>query len=298
MAKITAKMMETKRLPNGIASLHNPPKGLASIMIDLNCHVLDGTGCGPESFTESLEMCREAAEGGGRTIVATASWGAGSDGPPLPFSYLDQKVDRLRAEMLGTLSIKSGFLFQFSSDLPDIIRRYGTRVALGGGRHILMSLPSTHIPSDIDRVLESVARQQFSIVLAHAERSLAVRRNHSLLSSWANQGVKFQIDASSIAGAYGREVKKFSLVCLEKFREQTSIASNARRARSNKLNAARAELISQLGERWASKYVRENPSCIIGDSKPSPNGSSSSRVAKGMNTLLRSIRPFVTRFNQ
>lgn len=258
-------------------------------MIDLCCHILCGTHCGPESDAESLEMCRAAAEAGVSTMVATPFWSAGSTEPPLSFDEMDVRIERMNAEVGSALRIRRGFVFEFSPALPELAARYGARLTLGGKRHLLVSLPSTSVPADADEVWAALARLGYAVIVAHPECSAALRRNPSLLSAWAAQGVKFQLDAASVAGMYGREVRKFAVECLRRFEGKAVVASNAHAAQPSLLGKARAELIRELGEHRAMKLFREIPAVIIDSAETNPAMRPTS--TGGWNALSRMLRP-------
>ncbi len=149
-------------------------------MIDLRCHILTGTACGPHSFTESVEMCRRAAVGGVRTLVATPYWKAGSSEPPLSFENITRQVEELQKEFDGSLSVKSGFVFEFDSHLPKLADQYGARLTLDGKKYLLLSLPSTRLPAEIDSTLAALSRRGLGILIAHPECSPALRRNQKI----------------------------------------------------------------------------------------------------------------------
>src|SRR5215813_7921495 len=167
-------------------------------MIDLNCHILDETICGPESFAESLEMCRLAVEEGVRTIVATPLWDAQGNEPPLPWSDCERKLERLRREMRGALSLKLGFTIRFRSDLAALVERYGSSLTIGGGRYVLVWLPSLRIPSETEEVWSDLYRLSFSVLVARPECSPDLRREPQRLDHWIANGAMLQIDAASI----------------------------------------------------------------------------------------------------
>jgi protein-tyrosine phosphatase len=258
-------------------------------MIDLSCHILDGMGCGPESYAESLEMCRTAIKGGVRTVVATPLWRAGSVEPPLSFDEMSSRIERMSTELRGALSIRTGFVFEFSTAIPELAERYGTRVTLGGKRHLMISLPSTSVPANTNEVWVALARMGYAVLVAHPECSAALRRKPALLSEWAVQGVKFQFGAASVLGTYGREVRRFTVECLRKFDGKTVVASNAHTAQTNLMGKARAELVSELGERQALKHLREVPKEIIDDVEVSLERKPT--LTGGLNALFRVLRP-------
>ena len=260
-------------------------------MIDLRSHILDGTPCGPDSLAESLEMCHAAAVDGVRTMVATPRWEAGSPEPPLPFEECLRKLKHLEAETRGRVSFKLGFALQFSPELPALVGRYGSKLALAGKRHLLISLPSVKVPEEVEDVWKSLSRAGFSIVLAHPECNTILRRDTARLGRWVSEGLMLQIDAASVAGTYGREVRRFALECLRKYACNSVVASNMRRSADQKtsLSNAREELASNIGVHQTIKFMIETPATLIVDSAKHNNGSG--LAAHGLTSLLRSIRP-------
>jgi protein-tyrosine phosphatase len=260
-------------------------------MIDLCSHILDETVCGPASFAESVEMCRAAVADGVRTIVATPCWAADSTEPPLSFADCRRKIERLQTELRGALSLRLGFVLPFSPQLPAIVERYGSQLALGGKRHLLVSLPALRVPDEAEDVWQSLGRQGFSIVVAHPECSAVLRRDPERIGRWVASGVTLQIDAASVSGAHGREVRGFAIDCLRQYEGRAVVASNAHgtNARQPLLGKAREELIKQIGARPTIRFLRETPTAIISD-KAQP--SKQQRAPSGLlSSLFRAIRP-------
>src|SRR5688500_956813 len=101
-------------------------------MIDLSCHFLHGPDCGPASFAESLELCRAAGRRGVRTIVMTPRWKAESNEPPMPIAQCAERLAELREALGPAIDLKLGFMLQYSPQLPQLVARYGSVLALGG----------------------------------------------------------------------------------------------------------------------------------------------------------------------
>jgi protein-tyrosine phosphatase len=205
-------------------------------MIDLRCHLLDGTGCGPADFAESVGMCRAAGGEGVRVLVATPRWPKGAQEPPLGFEECGRRLERLGLEARGeSPQLLLGFVLQFGENLPALVERHGPRLALGGGRHLLVSLPALETPASAEGVWEELGRQGFAVVLARPECSPALRRDAARLDRWSESGVLMQLDASSVTGAYGREVQRFAWRCVERYGAgRVLLASNARAAGSRR----------------------------------------------------------------
>jgi tyrosine-protein phosphatase YwqE len=73
-------------------------------LIDLSCHFLDETDCGPDSFAESVKLCREAGAEGVRTMVLTPRWQADRRQPPLSPDRCEEKIARLKRSRPGNRS--------------------------------------------------------------------------------------------------------------------------------------------------------------------------------------------------
>ena len=261
-------------------------------MIDLHCHILDGTACGPESFAECLEMCRLAVEEGVRTIVATPRWEAHSVEPPLPFIEGRRRLERLQDTMGGALAFKLGFMMQFSPQLPSLVRQYGSVLALAGGRHILVSLPSLSTPAEAEAVWKRVAELGFYVVISRPECSSDLRRDPARLERWVASEVMLQMDAASVTGAHGREVQRFAERCIERYESQVVVASNARDAskRRSSLGLAREKLAKTIGARRTQILVSETPSQIINTNAARPRLRVQA-VQSRFTAFLRPLRP-------
>src|SRR5437867_1504916 len=94
-------------------------------LVDLSCHFLDETDCGPVSFAESLDLCRAACAEGVRMLVLTPRWKADDQQPPLALDRCHEKIERLKNEVGVALDLKLGFVLQFSTELPSLVDRYG-----------------------------------------------------------------------------------------------------------------------------------------------------------------------------
>ncbi|HEX8292760.1 MAG TPA: CpsB/CapC family capsule biosynthesis tyrosine phosphatase [Pyrinomonadaceae bacterium] len=260
-------------------------------MIDIRSHILDGTPCGPDSPADSLEMCRAAAADGVRTLVATPRWEAGRAEPPLPFDECSRKLRRLESETGGRLSLKLGFALQFSPDLPALVGRYGSELALAGKRHLLVSLPSVEVPPEAEGVWGALSRAGFSVVLSHPECNTVLRRDAARLARWVSEGLTLQVDAASVAGTHGREVRRFALECLRKYEGHAAVASNARWDGGPRcsLGDAREELSAKVGARQARCFTKETPAALIGDADE--HHGARGAAPRGLASVLRSFAP-------
>jgi protein-tyrosine phosphatase len=261
-------------------------------LIDLSCHFLDETDCGPASFAESLTLCRTARDEGVQTMVLTPQWKAESVQPPLSLERCQEKIEQLKREVDATIDLKLGFVLQFSSELPKLLDQYGNLLALAGKNHLLISLPANKIPTTADDVWSAIAKRGFVVIVSQPECRPALRRQPERLRFWISNGVKLQINAASVTGRHGREVKRAALDYLEQYHDSVLVASNAHAGNGDVayLKEAGAELSKIFGEQRARKYLSELPAAIVGD-RESANGNTL-RKAAGQFSLLRAFSSF------
>ncbi len=246
-------------------------------------------------------MCRQAANAGVRTIVAAPRWNEQADAPPLPFEECERKLERLRAELNGTLSLRLGFMLRFRADLSVLLARYGSSLVLGGGRHVLVSLPSVQTPREAEEVWEGVRRQGYAVVVARPECSPALRRDPTRLGQWVAGGVKLQLDAASLTGAHGRAVQGFALWCVREYKRSVVVASNARDAQRGALRLlalAREAIIKNNGARSAQLLFSEIPASLINSATDASRGPKLGAQASGIFSRWRGLRPQKTLLNE
>jgi protein-tyrosine phosphatase len=235
-------------------------------VIDLRCHILDGMQCGPESFDEALDMGRSAVAEGIKTVVATPRWDMRRVEPPVPFSECQKKVKWLSEELRGTLVVKLGFVLPFSRRLPELAERHGRALTLGGGRHLLVTLPYTWVNEMAEEVWDELEARGFSVVISGPECSPALRRDPARFASWVSRGFFLQLNAASIMGTYGREVRRFALECLQQHERNVVVTLNmyGKDARKRSLGVIITILTAQLGKRRAELFLRKTPIKILG----------------------------------
>jgi len=138
-------------------------------------------------------------------------------------------------------------------------------LTLGGGRHILISLPPFDIPSEVETVWSELARRGLSVIITRPECNPSLRQQQGRLDDWVAGGAMVQIDAASVTGVHGRTVQRFSMRCVEQYENRVVLSSNARSARDSRhlLSRAREALGKKVGVRRARKVVYESPAEIL-----------------------------------
>ncbi|ADC49382.1 capsular polysaccharide biosynthesis [Alkalihalophilus pseudofirmus OF4] len=184
-------------------------------MIDIHSHILPGLDDGPESMTSAVEMARKAVEQGITGMIATPHHQNGTYENHYEdiLAAVHRFEDELRAHKID-LHIAPG----------QEVRLYGNIVAdaahsqlitLNQTNHLLIELPSDHVPSYTARYLYELQLQGIKPVIAHPERNREIAADSSKLYELIKNGALAQVTASSVAGRFGRNVKKLSMQLIE-----------------------------------------------------------------------------------
>ena len=183
-------------------------------MIDLHCHVLPGVDDGPASMEETIALAHAARRAGIDTLVATPHVSA-----DLPTSAetvrrgVEEVNSRLAEEGIEITVVPGGEIDIAWSATLDEAELDALR--LGGGEWLLMECPLSQAAGPFWLVLRDLEARGYGIVLAHPERSPAIRRNPDLLTDLLSTGMLSSITAGSLMGRFGEEVRRFAFEMLE-----------------------------------------------------------------------------------
>jgi protein-tyrosine phosphatase len=175
-------------------------------VIDFHSHILPGVDDGAESIEVSIEMLDAATAIGVRTIVATPHLVE-----PLSASYDAQVRDAFaRVEPLAAsrgIDLVRGFEIRLTPDVPARLRA-GEASTLGDSDVVLVDLPGSAWPSNIDEMLFNIQASGFRPVLAHPERYSGIQKRPELGRELAGRGVALQVTIGSYSGAFGRRAQR------------------------------------------------------------------------------------------
>lgn len=177
-------------------------------MIDLHSHILPRVDDGAESLADALEMVKQLKEAGFEQIVATPHTLENYGEVDLTAREIGAGVKRLQLEFdkAGVdVRIHPGaeaYIF------PEMGKEWeaGRLQTIGGGKYLLIELPSRDIPNYAAQVFFDLQVRGITPILAHPERYpllFAGKREKTRLLEWAENGVLFQLDIRSLGGRYG-----------------------------------------------------------------------------------------------
>ena len=176
-------------------------------MIDIHHHCLPDVDDGPKEWDEAVAMCRMAAEEGIEAIVATphvlrGRWRA------MPLAELQERIGMLREKAGDTPRLLLGSEYFFGHDVAEVLRAGDAIVPLAGSRYILFELTANNVPPMLEQPLYRMQLDGWAPILAHPERNIVFQSHPELLTGLIEHGVRVQITAGSLTGAFGPEARR------------------------------------------------------------------------------------------
>lgn len=179
-------------------------------MIDFHSHVLPYIDDGAKNFDMSLDMLRVSAGNGVTHICATSHYIPGD---------LEQSLEKyiVKINDLRTLcrikdikiNIVPGLELYMSPELPKL---YTEKKIWGinDTKYVLIEFPMRQIPMYSEEVFYELRLKGVVPIIAHPERNLEILQDEDILINFLNQGVLAQVNAGSLRGIYGKDIKSFA----------------------------------------------------------------------------------------
>ncbi|ART78092.1 tyrosine protein phosphatase [Sutcliffiella horikoshii] len=181
-------------------------------MIDVHCHILPAADDGARHMTESLEMARAAVKEGITKIVATPHHNNGQ--------YMNSKIEilekvkelneRLAKEGIN-ITILPGQECRISGELFEQYERDELLTINNTDRYVFIELPSSQVPLYTEKIIYDIQLKGLTPIIVHPERNAELIENPEKIYQLVKKGACTQVTAASIAGKFGKKIKKFSL---------------------------------------------------------------------------------------
>ncbi len=175
---------------------------------DLHLHIVPGIDDGARTMADSLEILRGLRDCGYRHFIATPH------ADDHRFTYPDSAIaagfsDLREAVEAASLDIDlgQGAEYTYGERLRrDIAERRA--MTLADSRYVLLELPEEFIPATMPSTLFGFGASGYYPVLAHPERCKPFQDNPDALAALASGRALVQVSFRSLAGTFGRTIKK------------------------------------------------------------------------------------------
>lgn len=184
-------------------------------MIDIHCHILPGIDDGAATIEDSVVMARAAVQEGITTIIATPH-------------HKNNKFSNPKSSILTKVNDLNTVLKQENIPLTILpgqeVRIYGEVLedyykeeilTLNHTKYLFIEFPSSSVPRYAERLLYELQTEGIIPIIVHPERNKELQEKPDLLYQFVKNGALTQVTASSVAGYFGKNVKKFSEQLIE-----------------------------------------------------------------------------------
>jgi protein-tyrosine phosphatase len=184
-------------------------------VIDLHSHILPGLDDGVATLVASVDLARRAADCGVEAIAATPHV---REDYPTSVETMNRVLAEVRVciefEGISVNLLPGGEvgLEQLSARAPEELQGFG----LGGNPgYLLVEAPYHGLPLDLEDLLFRLRALGITPVLAHPERSRALRDDPELMRRIVDSGTLVQLTASSLAGTQGSGAHETAFALLD-----------------------------------------------------------------------------------
>lgn len=184
-------------------------------MIDIHSHILPGIDDGAQTIEDSIKMAKTAVNEGITTIIATPH-------------HKNNQFTNLKSSILTKVNDLNTVLKQENIPLTVLpgqeVRIYGEVLedyykeeilTLNHTKYLFIEFPSSSVPRYAERLLYELQTEGIIPIIVHPERNKELQEKPDLLYQFVKNGALTQVTASSVAGYFGKNVKKFSEQLIE-----------------------------------------------------------------------------------
>ena len=177
-------------------------------MIDMHIHLLPGIDDGSKSMDETEQMLKMIEKDGIHSVIATPHFYRGH------YENNREDVEKL-VHRVNEFSVESGInvkLFPGQEVFLDehTVDEYECRhiAPMAGTDYMLVELPMIKMPENAMDIVYELKIRGIRPIMAHPERYRYIIENPEKINLFVDEGCLLQLNAGSICGKFGSNVKK------------------------------------------------------------------------------------------
>lgn len=234
-------------------------------LVDVHCHILPGLDDGSQDMEETLRMLRIAAAEGIAEMIVTPHFN--SSGRSASPELVQNTLQRVRgaAEREGLpIRLFPGNEVNYFNDLPTFLEE-GRVLTMNGTRHVLIEFLPSVMFRTLQNAMEAVLGVGYKPILAHAERYNCILEDSEQVAFLWDMGVQIQVNASSIVGKSGGNVKRFVHELLdEDLVDYVGTDAHGSEHRTPQIAKCRDQLLKKYRQSYVERILRENARAAFG----------------------------------
>ena len=185
--------------------------GILQGAADHHSHILPGVDDGVETMEESLHILGTYEELGIKELWLTPH--IMEDIPNTP-EKLKARFTQFKAAYKGNITLNLAAEYMIDNNLRGLLKDNHEQLPIGtAGKHILVETSYFNPPMKFRETLRQIKSLGYYPLLAHPERYMYMDNDE--YRRLREEGVKFQLNLASLAGGYGKAVKKKAIWLLE-----------------------------------------------------------------------------------
>ncbi|WP_138419852.1 tyrosine-protein phosphatase [Aquibacillus sediminis] len=178
-------------------------------MIDMHCHLLDGS----KDLQERVEMASQACEQGVDTIVVAPH----HNNVRAEYSRIEvvEQVHTLQQALQQKklpITLLAGQLIELTGDIVEQIDQGDVLLLNEENGYVLLELPHSHVPSYTNQLLFDLQIKGYKPIIAHPEQNQVIIDNPNVLYEFVKHGALAQLAAPSVVGKKAKKGKKIKKV--------------------------------------------------------------------------------------
>lgn len=228
-------------------------KAALSEIIDIHSHILPGIDDGSRDWDMSLHMLEIAVQEGITTIVATPHHmpGKGYTSPAEIRELVDELQDKADRRQLDIRILPGNELF-YREEVLDLLEEDNV-MGMNETRYVLVEFDVLAERPYIRNAMRNILGLGYTPILAHVERYPAMLgKDFETIRILRKLGVLIQVNASSIAGEVGKDIRKQ----MKKLLKEHLVDLVGTDAHSDRRRAPRVQECIRTLEKWCEpEYV-------------------------------------------
>ena len=173
-------------------------------MIDFHCHILPGVDDGSVNIEMTKEMIDNSLNQGVEYLCATLHFI--TEESEITLEAYKEKLQFVK-DNIENIEIIPGLEIYIDPELPKLYKE--NRIwGYNYNKYLLIELPMMEFPIYTEKIFYDLRLMGAIPVLAHPERNLRIMKNPELLINLIEQGNLAQLNAGSLTGQYGTDIKK------------------------------------------------------------------------------------------
>jgi protein-tyrosine phosphatase len=214
--------------------------------VDCHSHVVPSGDDGAQNLADGIALCELAAQAGTEILYATPHvW------PHLVLTEERERAVRRAFEALRIdvpLELRLGFEL---TPAPPLLEEDPARYALEGTELVLVEVPFAGPPDELWALAEHIEAAGLVPLVAHPERTEAVRARPGLAEELAERGWPLQVNSTSITGRHGPEAEALAWRLIENGHAKVVGSDGHRLTRPARLDDAYELVSARVGEEAA-----------------------------------------------